>query len=162
MKSLVSKLPDIILHKRLLISFLVIVGIFCLGFAYPIFLAIGKLSLVIILLLAILDFVLLYSVQKPVDGKRILENKLSNGDFNPVIIQLTGKYNFKTTIEVIDELPEQLQKRDLALKRDCTSRFREDFLYEIRPTDRGVYQFGDITQNRAPLPFALPSLNWPS
>lgn len=144
MKSLANRLPDIVLHKRLLITIISIVGVFCLGFAYPVFLILGKIALICILLLLVIDFSLLYSHKKPVGGSRVMENKLSNGDFNPVIIQLTGRYGFTTEVEVIDELPNQLQKRDLALVRRCPPRFREDFLYEIRPTQRGVYQFGDI------------------
>jgi uncharacterized protein (DUF58 family) len=137
-------LPDLVMHKRLLYSLLGLVVVFCLGFAFPVFLAIGKLAMLALVLLVVIDGSLLYSKRLPVEGKRILEGKLSNGDFNTVALQLRSHYGFAGVVEVIDELPVQLQKRDLSFKRKYSAHFTEEFIYKIRPTERGEYAFGNI------------------
>ncbi len=172
MKFLARITPDIYLTKVALLLLLGIVAIFCLGFAYPLFLIAGKIFFFLLVLLFCLDGALLYSNKQPVQGTRILENKLSNGDYNPVIIRLKGKFGFKTSIEVIDELPVQLQKRDLFFKRKCRSHFNEEFLYEVRPTIRGEYSFGNIqvlistqlnlVQRKVPIPANMEVKVYPS
>ena len=144
MKFLARLIPRIYLSRFALLLLLGLVVLFCLGFAYPIFLMIGKLAFLIFLLASVIDLSLLYSKKNPVEGKRYLENKLSNGDDNPVIVKVTGKFGFKTNLEILDELPIQLQKRDFTIKKSCNAKFREDFVYEVRPTERGEYEFGDI------------------
>ncbi len=133
------------LNNRLLYAVLGVVFIFCLGFPYPYFIPVGQILLLSIGVLVLIDALLLFSAKRPIAAKRIIENKLSNGDYNPVILQLKGKLAFSSRLEVIDEFPVQLQLRDKAFELDKTPRiFEKEVLYEIRPVQRGVYQFGHL------------------
>lgn len=144
LKYLDKLLPDLFLHKRLLMIALVIVFLFCMGFPYPVFYALGKWGLLLISLALLIDAILLFRIKQPITGTRTMEAKLSNGDHNPVVIQLEGLYNFKTHITVIDEFPVQLQLRDQQfVLPNCAPYFKEEISYEIRPTERGEYFFGD-------------------
>lgn len=138
-------IDNLYLHQRLLLVLLATVLMFILGFPYPIFLAIAKISFVGLLIALVVDMVNLFRVSNPLNGKRIIEEKLSNGDYNPVIIQLHGRYPFRTSIKVIDEFPVQLQLRDKEfLLKNLRPHFDEEIFYELRPTERGEYQFGNI------------------
>ena len=61
--------------------------------------------------LIIVDFIILFK-QKGINATRLLPNKLSNGDDNEIAITIENNYNFKSHIQLIDELPFQYQKRD--------------------------------------------------
>ncbi|MBW2960516.1 DUF58 domain-containing protein [Mesonia aestuariivivens] len=77
-------------------------------------------------------------------GDRILAEKFSNSDENEVEITLKNKYNFKTEIEVIDEIPVQFQKRDFLKKISISAKEKTSFTYLLRPVERGIYTFGSV------------------
>lgn len=95
--------------------------------------------------MVIVDLTTLFSVKQPVKCIRILDEKLSNGDLNPVMIRITGLAGFKMSIDVLDEFPSQLQIRERVFSlENLPVGFNKDISYDIRPTERGVYSFGDI------------------
>ncbi len=78
------------------------------------------------------------------EAKRILPQKLSNSDLNPIRIQFDTYYPFKTNISLIDELPQQFQKRDFIHKTIALKGEQQVFEYTVRPVDRGEYVFGNL------------------
>lgn len=145
MKYLASAIKNLFFGKRVLYLVIAVTFFFCLGFPYPIFIVVGKIGVVIIILSILIDITLLYSVKSPISGSRTIEEKLSNGDYNPVVLQLEGKYSFRTNLEIIDELPKQLQLRNKVFSLiSCKPGFREHITYKILPTERGEYNFGDM------------------
>jgi len=78
------------------------------------------------------------------EGKRILPEKFSNSDLNPVVLQLQNKYAFKVNLALIDEIPVQFQKRDFFRKTTITGKGKTTYQYELRPVDRGEYIFGRL------------------
>lgn len=69
-------------------------------------------------------------------------DKLSNSDDNSIDIMLESNYPFQVHIRIIDELPEQFQKRDFE-KYISIEKFEEaSFKYSVRPVERGEYHFG--------------------
>jgi hypothetical protein len=64
-----------------------------------------------------LDFVLLFQ-HNGISASRILPEKLSNGDENPIKITLSNHYNFNVGAVLIDELPYQYQRRDFEIRHD--------------------------------------------
>lgn len=145
LKSLVSAIKNLFFGKRVRYLVIAVTFFFCLGFPYPVFVVVGKIGVVIIILSVLIDITLLYSVNAPITGSRTIEEKLSNGDYNPVVLQLKGKYSFRTNLEIIDELPKQLQLRNKVFSLiNCKPGFREHITYKILPTERGEYNFGDI------------------
>jgi uncharacterized protein (DUF58 family) len=87
---------------------------------------------------------LLYGIKNGVDARRLLPDKFSNSDSNPVPITLSNLYRFKTYIDVIDELPVQFQKRDFLYKTNLNPNETCNFEYLVRPVDRGEYYFGHL------------------
>lgn len=144
MKFLARVLPDIYLNNRLLLLLIGCVFLFVLGFPYPIFIGLGKLALLALLVLCLIDLALLYLSKNPISAERLLEEKLSNGDYNTVILKIKGRFAFSPNLKIIDEFPVQLQLRNTEFKLKCKRIFEEEILYKIRPTQRGVYQYGKL------------------
>lgn len=92
----------------------------------------------------IFDIALLYTTQQGILASRRLPKKLSNSDINPIQIAFETKYGFRTYIYIIDELPAQFQKRDFNFKSSLLKGEEKQFVYEVRPVDRGEYTFGNL------------------
>lgn len=127
--------------------FLIILGfIIAFVFSYlfsPLFILLKFLFLLFILAI-IADILLLYLVNEGVNAQRILPEKFSNGDENPVSITFKNLYKFPVHLNVIDEIPFQFQKRDFLFKVNLKPAETKDYLYTLRPTKRGVYQYGKL------------------
>ncbi len=138
-------LPDIYLTEKALYIIFGLVFVFIIGFAYPILVPAGQVILLLILLVLIIELSLLYSIKHPFKAKRITEDKLSNGDFNIAILQISSLYPFSTLVTVIDEFPKELQLRNKYFSLGkCKPRFNRDITYEFKPITRGEYEFGDV------------------
>jgi uncharacterized protein (DUF58 family) len=120
------------------------VALFILAHFTPPFqmLAVGALG--ITLAAVAVDIAVLYRVQKGLEARRITPEKLSNGDYNEVTIELDNFYNFAIRTEVIDELPFQFQKRDTLFHTRVESGKRQELVYQLRPVKRGEYEFGAL------------------
>src|SRR6056297_207866 len=101
--------------------------------------------LILVLMAAFLfDVFLLYGTGKGIEAKRVLPKKLSNSDLNPIRIHFETFYPFTTGIDLIDELPQQFQKRDFIHKATGIKGTKQIFDYTVRPVDRGEYVFGNL------------------
>lgn len=117
---------------------------FVLSFVFPVFLGITKVFLLLLVLCVIIDTVLLYKTKEGILGRRDLPERLSNGDENQLSIYLENRYTFPISLEVIDEIPFQFQKRDLVFYLSLQSGETHIVEYQLRPTKRGEYSFGAV------------------
>ena len=98
----------------------------------------------IVIVLLVLDIVLLYGNKYGIEGRRLLPDKFSNSDNNPVPITISNLYKIKVHLDVIDELPVQFQKRDFLFQVNLNPSETYNFDYKVRPVDRGEYYFGHL------------------
>jgi uncharacterized protein (DUF58 family) len=77
-------------------------------------------------------------------ASRQTPEKFSNGDENPVVIDIQNFYTFNIAVHVIDEVPFQFQMRNFNIKRNIKTQTADQFQYFLRPTERGVYAFGKL------------------
>lgn len=134
---------NIYLQPRFFTVLGAIIALFLLGYIYNgIFLA-AKMFFYVFTVLVLIDFILLYK-QKGLTANRQLPEKLSNGDDNPIVIQLENLYTFKIQLKLIDELPFQYQKRDFEIKTQLNRREVKKITYTLRPLERGEYYFGNL------------------
>jgi len=120
-----------------------LVVIFAFGFAIPVLFAVGKLGLLAFFTLVVVDVVLLFLPGNELHAKRMMPEKIGLDDKTPVKLVIESVSQVSLHAEIIDELPFQLQSRDLRLARDLQIGLNE-FHYVIRPKTRGVFQFGSI------------------
>ena len=136
-------IKSIYFQQRVFWTIFGIAGLFLFSFWIPQLYAITWILLVLLLLAILLDTVILFS-KNGISAQRILSEKFSNSDQNPVTIQIQNKYRFKVYLEIIDELPVQFQKRDFLKKTEVGSNSNTEFQYFVRPVERGEYYFGKL------------------
>ncbi len=135
---------NIYVEKRFFIALITLVVGFLVAFMFENLLSSVKLLFYIFLLLVLVDVLLLFISKGSITGNRIVPDKLSNGDENPIEIKLTNTYLFPVTVKIIDELPFQFQKRDFGLRSNLKRGEQKTYAYSLRPTERGVYFFGSL------------------
>jgi len=57
---------------------------------------------------------------------------------------LQNQYNFQVAVDIIDELPEQLQERNFRIKVPLGIYDKKEIFYTVIPKSRGIYVFGNI------------------
>ena len=124
-----------------------LVGIICLfvvSYGVPFLFTIAKLFVLFLLIVTILDYVVLFTNRQPVSVRRRMSDRMSNGDRNPVHLDVTNNYPFPVTLRIIDELPDQLQDRHFSLAAGLKGGESRTLDYELRPKERGEYIFHNI------------------
>ncbi|MCF4101842.1 DUF58 domain-containing protein [Gillisia sp. M10.2A] len=130
-------------HQRFFVGIFAIATIFLfsywIAFLYPI----AWILAVLLSVFSLLDITVLFS-RNAINANRQLPEKLSNSDLNTIYITLENKHAFKVSIEIIDELPIQFQKRDFLQKLQLSARQKDTVTYGVRPVERGEYIFGKL------------------
>ncbi|MEM7187452.1 MAG: DUF58 domain-containing protein [Bacteroidota bacterium] len=117
---------------------------FVFAYLFPTVMGAAKLLFLILLGLTLFDLLLLYLNRTGVQAKRLLPEKLSNGDANPIELTVTNRYLMPVWIKVIDELPVQWQRRDFKIQSWLKPSQHKRLTYQVYPKERGEYHFGDL------------------
>ncbi|MFN3839140.1 MAG: DUF58 domain-containing protein [Cyclobacteriaceae bacterium] len=137
-------LRDIYLNNRLFIGTGIVVLAFIVSFVLSLPVILPKILLLLLVALLIADVLLLFGTKKGLHGYRFTPDKLSNGDENEIRIYLENFYPFTISLEIIDEIPHQFQKRDVSFQLTLDSRSTKTITYFLRPVKRGEYSFGSV------------------
>ena len=132
------------LEKRFFYTFASIIILFVIGFILPSFFSIAKMVLLALVLALFIDILIVFFNKKAVKAVRLLPEKFSNGDENPIEINIKNYYPFKITTQIIDEIPFQFQKRDFKILESLKPNTEKTIQYSLRPTERGEYHFGRL------------------
>lgn len=130
-------------HQRVYVAVFSLAMIFLFSYWLPVLYIPAWFFAIFLLILIILDLITLFSL-KGITAKRIVPEKLSNSDQNPILIEIRNHFNFKIRLEIIDELPIQFQKRDFLQKMNIAPGQKKQYEYSLRPVSRGVYRFGKL------------------
>lgn len=95
-------------------------------------------------MLVVLDLVLLFGSNNPIQIERIVPKRLSNGDDNKIWIKIRNEFRFTAHLRIIDEIPHQFQIRDFQISFQLPSSESKSISYDLRPTERGEFDFGSI------------------
>ncbi len=139
-----KRIKPFYLQNRFFYACIGIIILFVLGFIFPRLFNIVKLVLLLLITLTVLDTIILFVAKNGVKGQRILPEKFSNGDQNPVLIVIQNYYTFNVHVNIIDEIPEQFQIRDFKISRKIDASSTSKIEYKLRPTERGEYHFGKL------------------
>lgn len=91
-----------------------------------------------------IDILLLFIAKSGIEATRITPEKLSNGDENQIRITVENQYSFPIGIRIIDEIPFQFQVRNFEINRNLKAASEDTIEYQLRPTERGEYFFGNL------------------
>lgn len=104
---------------------------------------VGASLLVLFALMLVTDIALLWT-RRGITASRHCSSRFSNGDENPVSLQVENNYPFAVKLNIIDEIPHIFQRRDVNFSLRLKARENGTVDYTLRPTKRGVYGFGHI------------------
>jgi uncharacterized protein (DUF58 family) len=119
---------------------LLFAGSFAVSLLFPLLQAL----FLTVVALILLDYGLLFNKNVQIKAVRALPKLFNLGDPNPVTLQVENLSNLKLSIQIIDELPAQFQLRNWEEKMVLPAGEKQTLRYELRPTERGEYCFGDV------------------
>ncbi|KPH11308.1 DUF58 domain-containing protein [Chryseobacterium sp. ERMR1:04] len=137
-------MKNLYINTRFFIALIGVGILYVLAFFFPVVMMVAHAVLLICFLAAMVDSLLLFNQKDGVLAQRILPEKLSNGDENPVKIDVKNNYGFKISTKIIDEIPFQFQKRDFVIRKEIESERNTYFQYTLEPKERGEYNFGSL------------------
>lgn len=137
-------LRELYLNRRFF--YLLLGGVFALlgAFIFPVILAWTVWLLCIAGVVVVVDVALLFGFGRAIEAERIVGDRLSNGEENPVEIRIRNSYSFRVRLRILDEVPVEFQLRDLKLRMLIRPLETKKVQYFLRPVKRGEYEFGKV------------------
>jgi len=135
---------DLFLGGRFYIVMAGFIILFVMAFYIPVLERPAEALFFAYILFCLIDYSLLFFAKKNVSAKRITNNRFSNGDENKIEYFIKNEFRFPVHVELIDELPKQLQIRDWKRRLDLNAREQKKIHWYLKPLQRGEYHFGDI------------------
>jgi uncharacterized protein (DUF58 family) len=132
-------LPDRFFYAGFAIAITFVLGHFFVAFGIA-----AKLMLLVFISLILFDSFILYRKKNGLNISRFLPERFSNGDKNTVKITVENKTIHKLKIKIIDEAPEQFQKRDIIFFSELQRGELINYDYDLVPVKRGNYIFGNV------------------
>ncbi len=132
------------LNNRLFLAIGIVVLSFIVSFIVGVGVVVAEILFFILLAIALTDTLLLYRTRKGLHGNRATPEKLSNGDENEIRLHLENLYPFSVTLNIVDEIPHQFQRRDLNFEINLEPAESKIIKYYLRPVKRGEYSFGAV------------------
>ncbi|MFD1095642.1 DUF58 domain-containing protein [Salegentibacter chungangensis] len=136
-------LRSLYLHQRLFTALFGIAVVFLFSYWFSFLYPFAWILLLLLGLFLLADIVSLFR-KDLILAERILPEKFSNSDQNPVQVELQNISGHKLKLEVIDELPVQFQKRDFLKQFEISANASHSFEYLVCPVSRGEYIFGNL------------------
>src|SRR5206468_3955684 len=86
-----------------------------------------------VLMLTAADYVLLFFANGRIQAARIMQQRFSLGDENPVTLTLSNTFPFQVRVMMIDEEPAQFQERNFRKHLTMAPKSRASLSYTLRP-----------------------------
>lgn len=137
-------LRSLYINPRFFYILMGIGGVFFISFFVKWMFVLAESMLWLFLLTTIIDIFLLYSGKKGLETARELPDRLSNGDENLIRISLKNNYPIPVSVDIIDEIPFQFQKRDFLIQMHLREKEKKIIEYSLCPKQRGEYFFGKL------------------
>ncbi|MEO6407046.1 MAG: DUF58 domain-containing protein [Ferruginibacter sp.] len=135
---------DLFVTTRFYIVMGVAVIIFVAAFFIPVLLNVASYFFSLAIIFIMIDYFFMFFLNKTPAVLRNVSDRLSNGDWNYISIKIKNRMPWAVRMDVIDELPEQLQQRNFKISRRFAPAEQQVLEYSIRPLERGEYYFGGI------------------
>ncbi|MFR1240542.1 MAG: DUF58 domain-containing protein [Butyricimonas faecihominis] len=137
-------LKDTYLSRRFFLILMLGIFAFVMAYVFPLLFIWVAGTLLTVLLLLFVELFELYKRVDGIDALRVVADKLSNGEENPVCLVLRNRYPVSTCLRVIDEIPVEFQNRNVLFRLKVNAGEQREIHYTLRPTKRGSYNFGKI------------------
>lgn len=118
--------------------------LYLVSFFVPFLFEVAELVAIALIALFFLDGILLFAKKRLIIIERILPASFSLGDNQNVTLILTNNSALPWAIEIVDEVPVELQIRNFSIKEILMPRKTIEIIYQLKPTSRGEYIFNNI------------------
>ena len=135
-------LKDTYLSRRFFLILMLGIFAFVMAYVFPLLFIWVAGTLLAVLLLLFVELFELYKRVDGIDALRVVADKLSNGEENPVCLVLRNRYPVSACLRVIDEIPVEFQNRNVLFRLKVNAGEQREIHYTLRPTKRGAYNFG--------------------
>lgn len=141
---MINLFKNLYIHQGFFVYISIVSGLFLVSYWVEMVYQIAWFLLFTLAVLFLVDIIILFRFKNGLKARRLLPEKFSNSDENPIPITIENKYPIKIFLKVIDELPTQFQKRDFEYFTKVDVNELHDFEYRVRPVERGEYYFGNL------------------
>lgn len=131
------------LTKRFFYIWSVAIVLFILSFSFSFLFPLGKLILIFLTVITVLDYFLVQLYDSKIECSRHTPSVLPLGDEINISIQIKNNHLSMIHLVLIDELPLEFQKRDFSFSLYLSGHEEKSIVYSIRPLSRGAYTFGN-------------------
>lgn len=135
---------DLFFAPNLFIGAGICAALFITSFFIPVLLPVAGYIFFAFILLFLAEYFFLFAIARQPRANRVLAPRLSNGDKNFVEINVRNLNRIALQLEIVDELPVQLQERNFKIEKLFAPGQQHILRYSIIPTSRGEYFFGNI------------------
>lgn len=137
-------LQQLYLSKRFFIGIGICISLFAISFAFSFVFYVALVALIGLCCFTVFDIMTLFHQRDVLHAERETPNLFSLGDAQLVKIKVENRLNQPLAVDFVDELPFQLNVRDFEHQFELEPLAASDFNYNIRPTQRGELNFGNL------------------
>ncbi len=138
------KIRSLYLTQHFFVCLCAAVVLFIVAYLQPVLFLPVQIVFYIWLVIVLIDIIVLYRYNKGIYSVRTVAERLSNGSENEILLHIENHYPFAVSVEIIDEIPFQFQKRDVLFTEKLNPAQTKVIRYLLRPVKRGEYSFGKI------------------
>lgn len=139
-----STYQNLYLTRRFFILFALVAFVFVLSFTWSWLFPMAQTTLIVCMAIVLADIILLFNKNTRLEAHRRLPKLMSLGDANRIYLDIENHSGQRLNINLIDEIPFQFQKRDFEMRLILRGGEARRTDYELTPTERGEYAFGNI------------------
>lgn len=137
-------LSSLYLTRFFFVVFSAVVIVYCFAGFYEWMFFVANVTLLSLFGLLLLDILLTYLSDHPVQATRKVDKLLNLGDSNKIELSIRNQRSQPITMEVVEGFPEQLQKRNVMYRIFLQPSETKVISYEFTPKQRGEYHFGNV------------------
>lgn len=132
------------LTSRFFHSLGILIVLFVLAYLWPWIFPVAQGLLIAFAAAVLADVIMVRVLARGVAAQRTLPSIFSLGEQNPVTITAENLNRTTVTLRILDEIPVQMQLRDLRYNFRLGPRASKVTTYHLRPLTRGQYHFGYV------------------
>jgi uncharacterized protein (DUF58 family) len=121
----------------------IVIAMYCCATVFPWMFFVSNVALLALFCAVLIDVIITFVNENPVEVSRKVDNLLNLGDSNTVTISITNKSNQPINFALIEGFPLQLQIRQKEFTAFLMPKNTKSFTYEFTPKQRGEFTFGD-------------------
>lgn len=139
-----GRLRDIYLTKWFFVLFVAIIILYITSVFVPSLFFIANIALLSLFGLSILDALLVLTSRTPIQGQRVVGERLNLGDKEQILIIIENTSGQPLNFSLIEGYPVEMQERSATYSATLMPGKSVEFAYDFVPKKRGVVTFGKM------------------